>query len=150
MAEPSFEPLKLQARDGDGLAYISACVQDAIARIADMSYQPRLNRFVMVVTRFRWERAEAGREIGERVRAGLHFETVRQVRTRDIDMSDRGGLLPVLAVSAEDGAQGVEIELLFGGGATIVLSAEALDCRLRDLGEPWPTPSRPDHQLESP
>lgn len=147
MANPAPGLLKLHALDGDGLAYISACVQDAIACVADMSYQPRLNRFVMVVTRFRWERLQARRHNGERVRAGLHFENVRQVRTQDIDMSDRDGLLPMLAVSAEEGGQGAKIELLFGGGATIALSTEAVDCRLQDLGAPWPTPSRPDHQL---
>ena len=99
MSEDPAEFLQLHAMDADGLQYISACTQDAIARVADMGYQPRLNRFALVLTRFRWERAEARHENSERVRAGLHFETVTQVRTQDIDMSDANGLLPLLAIS---------------------------------------------------
>lgn len=148
MSDNPEEFLHLHAMDLEGLQYISACSQDAIARIADIGYQPRLNRFALVITRFRWERVEARHENSERVRAGLHFETVSHVRTQDIDMSDANGLLPLLAISAEEGAEGVEIKLLFAGGGTIWLTAEVIECQLQDLGGAWHTPIRPDHDLE--
>jgi hypothetical protein len=150
MDETRAQYLKLRADDAEGLQVISACVQDAIARVADMSFQQRLNRFVMVVTRFRWERVDQRHENSERIRAGLRFENVRHVSTQAIDMTDADGLLPLLAISAEEADDGVEIKLLFAGGGSIRLLAEIVDCQLQDMGESWHTPSRPDHQLEAP
>ena len=147
MAAPKPEYLQLHASDDEGLQIVSACVQDAIARIADMSFQPRLNRFVMVLSRFRWERVDPRHENSERIRAGLHFENVRRVDAQAIDMTDRDGLLPLLAISSSETDEGVEVKLLFAGGGTIRLTAEVVECRLQDLGDSWHTPSRPDHQV---
>ena len=56
--------LRLRADEAEDLAVISSCVQDAIARIEDMAYMPRLRRFAMVMTRFRWEVAdEMGKDV---------------------------------------------------------------------------------------
>jgi len=143
------EPLRLRAEDIEDLQIISSCLQDALARVADMRYDRHLNRFAMVVTRFRWERADQVRDGGERIRAGLHFEGVLNVRTRGIDMSDGEGLLPLLAVDAKPMGEQVEIDLSFGGGAGVQLTAEFVDCHLSDLGDGWPTPNRPDHDTAS-
>jgi hypothetical protein len=140
--------LRLRADDAEDLAVISSCVQDAIARIDDMSYLPRLRRFVMVMTRFRWEVAdELGKDGGMRVRCGLHFDDVLSVRSQGIDMADREGLLPLLAISCEPADHGFDVELQFAGGGTINLQAEAVSCHVSDIDEGWPTPSRPDHGL---
>jgi hypothetical protein len=57
MAHP--RPLKLRARDLDDMAVIAAMLQDAVVRPAEMTYLAREKRFVMVVSRFRWEHPEA-------------------------------------------------------------------------------------------
>jgi len=139
------KPLRLKADDAAGLAVISACLQDAIASVGDMRYQPTLRRFALVVTRFRWENAQSLRQGGQRVRCGVHFDNVLAVQSRDIDMGDPGGLLPLLAVECEPAGDDVAIRLEFAGGGELRLRAEYVDCRLSDIGESWPTPNRPDH-----
>jgi Protein of unknown function (DUF2948) len=51
-------PLKLRARDLDDMAVIAAMLQDAVVRPAEMTYLERDKRFVMVLSRFRWEDPE--------------------------------------------------------------------------------------------
>jgi hypothetical protein len=50
--------LKLRARDLDDMAVMAAMLQDAVVRPAEMTYQAREKRFVMVISRFRWEDPE--------------------------------------------------------------------------------------------
>ncbi len=49
------ETIKLRAEDTEDLAVIAACLQDAIACLAEMAYEPNERRFAFVVERFRWE-----------------------------------------------------------------------------------------------
>ncbi len=147
--------MKLEARDADDLAVVSSCLQDGLTRVADMAYQRGRRRFVLMVNRFMWERvhARAGgrmREGGERVRCGVHFDSVLDVRVQNIAQDDRDGLLPLLAVTSAETAAGVDITLTFAGGGAVLLRAEVVDCHLADIGEPWPTPSRPDHPDDAP
>ena len=149
MAEPMINSLlRLRAEEPADLAVISSCLQDAIARIGDMSFNRRLRRFALVATRFRWELAdEMGSEGGVRVRCGIHFDDVLRVHAKGIDMADKTGLLPLLAITCEDAAHGVTIQLQFAGGGSLRLEAEAVTCRMSDIDQGWPTPSRPDHGL---
>jgi hypothetical protein len=155
-------PIKLRARDPQDLEVLAAMLQDAIVRPADMSYRPREKRFVMTVSRFRWELPrgdgaardpepepqedvrfeEAGeRQLFQRVAAGLCFDRVRRVRTQNLDQRRRDEILSLLTVDAEPGA----ITLVFSGGARIRLEVSLIACHMEDLGEPWPTPWRPAH-----
>ena len=141
--------LRLRAEEADDLPVISSCLQDAIARIGDMSYNARLRCFALVLTRFRWELVdELGNEGGVRVRCGVHFDDVLRVQAQGIDMGDQTGLLPLLAVTCEDADYGVAILLQFAGGGSLRLEAEAVSCRMSDIDQGWPTPSRPDHNLK--
>ncbi len=68
MVEPRH--LKLRARDLDDMAVMAAMLQDAVVRPAEMTYQAREKRFVMVISRFRWEDPEvkpdpAGEEMSD-------------------------------------------------------------------------------------
>ncbi|MBT6430010.1 MAG: DUF2948 family protein [Rhodospirillaceae bacterium] len=126
--------LRLRAEDAADLEVISSVLQDAIARIEDMSHLPRLRRFAMVMTRFRWEVADEFRgEGGMRVRCGVYFDDVLRVRTQGIDMADREGLLPLLAITSEEADHGVTLQLNFAGGGTIVLEVEAVHCHISDI-----------------
>lgn len=150
--------LRLKARDEEDLRVLSAVLQDAIVPICDMGYQPAERRFVMIANRFRWEEADreppaprAANGDGptpdveapyERINCAVRFEGVDHVCCRSLNLKDRTQMLSVLAV--EPAGQGTVL-LHFAGGACVKLTVSALDCRLEDLGEAWPTVLRPCH-----
>lgn len=138
--------LKLKAEDVEDLQVISSFLQDALTRVGDMTYIADEGRFVVIFSRFMWENRDLapGAE-GMRVRTGLHFDHITGVSTQGIDQRDREGLLPLLAIVAETEGEGVKITFQFAGGGALRLNASHLSARLRDMGLPWPTPSRPRH-----
>ncbi|MEO1250083.1 MAG: DUF2948 family protein [Pseudomonadota bacterium] len=158
-------PLRLRAVAQEDVAFLSSCLQDAIAPIVDMTYEAADRRFVMVVNRFKWEAGavdpagddafgtDEDDELPEgasaywRTNCGLRIHGVSAVRHRGIDLNDRGAILNLLAVQAEPST----IMLDFSGGACLALTVERLDILLEDLGEPWLTFRQPDHaETDSP
>ncbi len=141
-------PLKLRAEDAEDIAVISACLQDALIELADMRWLEDERRFVLVASRFAWERPrvrEGKRFLYERVHCGVAFEEVTRVRMRGINRpADGGRVLELLAVSVEEGG----IHLLLAGGAEVRIEVAGIDCRLKDVGEPWPVIDRPRHPGE--
>jgi hypothetical protein len=162
--------LKLSARDAEDLAVISACVQDALVPIGEMTYLPAEQAFLLALNRFRWDRIDpnapeppvvSSRGSGppkdavfwepsdrgpayERVMSGLRFEHVTSVQTRGIDLRKRERILELLTIHAEPGAA----ILVFAGDATIRLEITELRCFLEDFGQTWPTRWRPYHPEE--
>ncbi|PKQ05230.1 MAG: DUF2948 domain-containing protein [Alphaproteobacteria bacterium HGW-Alphaproteobacteria-11] len=141
--------LRLQAEDADDLAVVSAALQDAVTKVADLAFLPSTRRFAMVVNRFRWEDAKNRREGGARARAGLHFEHVRSAQARNIAQDRPGGVLNLLAVRFEElnPPSGI-VTLVFSGGGELRLEVEALEVHLSDLGQIWETPNLPEHKLD--
>ncbi len=143
------ERLKLRALDGDDLAVVSACLQDAVVPLSEITYLPSERRFALVASRFRWENdgavggADSGTEaaVAERINCGVVFDRVTRARTRDVDLSDRGQTFDLLAVEIRGG----DIILVLGGGGEVRLEVERIVCHLQDIGEPWPTQWRPGH-----
>ena len=142
MSRPA--PLRLLAEDADDLAVISAAVQDAVARVGDIEWDARRRRFTLALNRYRWE--HPGALLGERVRAGLQFSSVINVKARNVRREPRDAVVELLAVSFEAGdPPGGEIRLAFAGGGDLVLQVECIDAALADVSQPWPTPSTPTH-----
>ena len=135
------ERLKLRATSIEELQVIAACIQDALAPLADMTWMQDQNRFAIVFNRFRWECA-GDRPPFERTHAMLSFQNVRAVQTSNIDRRRPDGLLSLLTMAPANDAV---VDLAFAGGATVRVDSEPLDCILEDLGEPWPTVWRPEH-----
>jgi hypothetical protein len=131
---------KLRAEDAEDLAVISACVQDALVSVRDLTYDRDARRFVVVANRFRREAAAAAPPF-ERTMCALAFDNVDSVTYRGFRRSDDERILSLLAIRPGDGI----IDLDFSGGATVRLSMAAIDCRAADIGEPWPTVWQPDH-----
>ena len=77
MTEP--DCLKLLALDDEDLAVLSAHVQDAVLKVADLVNLPKERRFALGMNRFIWEKAEGGRKNFERRRAALTFDRVLSV-----------------------------------------------------------------------
>ncbi len=79
--------LKLRARDLDDMAVMAAMLQDAVVRPAEMTYQAREKRFVMVISRFRWEDPEvkpdpAGEAVSDGESQAPEAQAVTQADTR--------------------------------------------------------------------
>jgi hypothetical protein len=139
-------PLKLRAEDAEDLSVLSAALQDAAVPVADMRYFPEERRFILAVSRYRWETDRGGKlgGTGERVASAVIFDKVAKVRRKGFDPKERTRILELLAIDA-----GTEhIDLLFAGEATIRLEIEAIACRLDDFGAPWATIFRPGHKLD--
>jgi hypothetical protein len=139
------EPLRLLAEDADDLAVISAALQDAVAQVGDLEWDPKGRRFTLALNRFRWE--APGAMLGERVRAGLQFGSVLSVKSRNLRREPRDAVVELLAVNFEAGdPPGGAIRLAFAGGGDVVLTVECVDAALADISQPWPTPSTPAHE----
>jgi hypothetical protein len=132
--------LKLRALDAEDLAVFSTVLQDALVPVAEMAWLPDERRFVLVANRFRWDGAAAGRSF-ERILSGLCVEDVATVQRRGFSTGEQDRILSLLALRSEGDALFLE----FAGGASIRLEVARIDCRLDDLGEPWPTRWRPRH-----
>jgi hypothetical protein len=141
--------LKLLALDTEDLEVISAHVQDAIVRVADMGYARGDRRFALLMNRFDWEADNARRGKGVRKRTALHFDAVQSVVTNGFDPSSAEGVLELLAITFTpiDGPAGI-IELSFAGGGTVRLGVECLEARMSDLGAAWAAAAKPSHALD--
>ncbi|KKC35291.1 hypothetical protein WH87_17035 [Devosia epidermidihirudinis] len=140
--------LKLIALDAEDLDVLSAHVQDAVVRVADMGYARADRRFALLMNRYDWETAK-GRDKGLRKRAALHFDAVQSVVTNGFDPASPEGVLNLLALTFHpvDGPAGI-IELSFAGGGTVRLGVECLEARLADLGAAWAASAKPAHVLD--
>ncbi|MFV2091589.1 MAG: DUF2948 family protein [Hyphomicrobiales bacterium] len=140
-------PLRLSAFDAEDLAIISAHLQDAVLKVGDMTFQPGEQRFGFIANRFDWMDGQ-DRSTGpyRRARAGVTFERVEAVRTRNIRQANADAVLELLAIRFEpaDAPSGVVL-LEFAGGGSIRLETECIEVRLEDLGPVWETKSRPAH-----
>src|SRR5262249_8563386 len=132
------------------LKVLSTHLQDALVRVGDIAYLPKKRRLLLSLNRFCWERVPAkvgGKDAYQRVTAGVELEDVLSVKARGMDRSDVEALLYLLAIEARLGEDGAgEIELEFAGGASLIAEVECVAVTLTDLGEPWLTDMRPEHE----
>ena len=149
--------LKLFALDEQDLAVISAHLQDAVVRIADLAYLPSQKRFVAVLNRFDWENCTAmapgkgkrGKTRYQRHRTALRFDRVLASQVKNINLSAKDTVLSLLAIqyqptAPETGPEGY-VFLTFAGQGTIRLQVECIEAELSDLGGSWETTRRPHH-----
>lgn len=136
-------PLRLLAQDEDDLAVISAALQDAVAKIGDINFEPKARRLTLAFNRYRWE---AGG--GDRVRSALQLAGVLSFQTRKIRRNAPDAVLEILAMTFAPGeAPGGVITLSCAGGGDLQASVECIDAVLADVSQPWPTPRKPAHEL---
>ena len=149
------EELKLVALDKDDIEIVSAHVQDALVKVADILWQPREHRFVVALNRFDWMNAADARGAKNpddaapdyrRCRTALRFERVNTCKCRDLDPLAKNAVLNLLAVEfAEREPPAGTVTLTFSGGAAIRLEVECLEAELVDLGEVFSAVLCPDH-----
>jgi hypothetical protein len=144
------DELKLVALDNDDIAVVSAHVQDALVRVADIFWQPSEHRFVMALNRFDWMTAADGKATRQadyrRCRTALRFERVTGCKCRNLDQTNKGARLNLLAVEfAEGDAPAGIVTMTFSGGGVIRLEVECLEAELADLGEVFSADACPNH-----
>lgn len=151
-ADADPRPLALKAEDEVDLRILSSLVQDAVLTGADISHDMKARRLALLVTRFRWEDAEAaqgeGREF-ERVRSLLVISDVMRVVSDGI-APDEETVLELLAIRWLPGDDGTgRLSLDFAGDGTILAEVECINLDLRDVTRPHravsgKAPSHPD------
>jgi len=149
MRSESPAPLKLLALDHEDLKILSAHLQDAVLRMADMAYMPAEKRFAAILSRFDWLAAEKndGKHSNlRRCRCALRFDRVIRAQVHKIRPGEPFAFAELLAVTyEEDGAPGGFVTLYFAGGGAVRLQVECIEAELRDLGDVWRTAMKPEH-----
>lgn len=138
--------LKLVALDGDDIEVVSAHLQDAVIKPADIRWRPGERRVVVALDRFDWEAASGQTPKFQRRRSALRFERVKSCKCRKVEQVAEPGPLNLLAVAfSEDDAPGGVVTLTFSGGAALRLEVECLEAELADLGPAWASECCPAH-----
>jgi hypothetical protein len=136
--------LRLQADDAEDLAVISAQMQDAVLKRADMQFDKKRRRFALIANRFAWDALPQR----ERRRTGLHFDDVTAVKVLGFEAAQASAVLSVLAITFEpkDDLKG-EVHISFAAGKQIKLEVDCLNATLDDLGGAWSTEHVPSHDV---
>jgi hypothetical protein len=138
--------LRLLAEDAEDIQIISAALQDAVARVGDIFYEPTARRLTIVFNRFLWERQ--GRAAEGRVRSALQLGSVMAVKARRLKRDPKDAVVELLALDFQPGDKpSGQVVLSFAGGADLVAEVECLDAVLADVSQPWPTRRSPRHEL---
>lgn len=147
MSDARFEdgreaPLNLGALDEDDLQVLAALTQDAVFPATEMTWNPKVRQFGLLLNRFRWEDGAARMKSPERVQSVLMFETVTAVASSGIDRRDKDMVLSLLSIdfSPTDSPSGHIVLTLAGDGA-IRLAVEAIEVSLKDVTKPYMAPS---------
>jgi Protein of unknown function (DUF2948) len=149
------DELKLVALDKDDIEVVSAHLQDAAVKVADILWQPSEHRFVMALNRFDWMSAVDAKTDAEanyrRCRTALRFERVLACKCRNVAQQNKDVWLNLLAVefAETDNPAGI-VTLTFSGGGVIRLDVECLEAELADLGEVFAAELCPDHFADGP
>lgn len=143
--------LRLVALDEEDLQILSAHLQDAVMKVADLDYQPQQKRFALAGNRFVWELPDKRgfrKHSFQRRRSALHFNRVNTIKATGIDRNKKDDVLSLLSIRfvAADAPAGT-IELTFSGNAAIRLNVECIEAQLTDLGPAWETNARPRHTV---
>jgi len=129
------DSVKFIALDKEDLEVVSAHLQDAEIRVADVHWRPGEKRLVLAVDRFDWPAAIASVPELRRCRAALRFERVLACKCKNVNPAGKDQVLNLLAVEfTESIPPGGVVTLTFSGGATLRLEVECLEAELADLG----------------
>jgi len=140
--------LRIIALEPDDLGVISAHMQDAVLKIADINFSPGSKRFILVANRFEAENADRS-NAGYRRQTGVRFSQVNAVRSRNIRQGVGEAVLSLLAIEFSPGQNAPDgvVKLIFSGDGTIELDVECVEAQMEDLGPRWSTANIPAHEM---
>ena len=138
------DELKLKAFDENDLIIISSLCQDSIIKDNEYDYDEKSKRFAILMNRFCHESNDQ-----QRIRTAIHFDYVENLKTRNINKDDRDETLVLLAIKFDETKKpSGSITLEFSGNKAINLLVENIEVFLTDIGDPWVTNKKPDHNNE--
>ena len=136
--------LKLKAFDEDDLIIISSLCQDSIIKEHEYGYDEKSKRFAILMNRFCHESNDQ-----QRIRTAIHFDYVENLKTRNINKDDKDETLVLLAIKFDETKKpSGSITLEFSGNKAINLLVENIEVFLTDIGDPWLTDKKPNHDNE--
>ena len=136
--------LKLKAFDEDDLIIISSLCQDSIIKEHEYGYDEKSKRFAILMNRFCHESNDQ-----QRIRTAIHFDYVENLKTRNINKDDKDETLVLLTIKFDETKKpSGSITLEFSGNKAINLLVENIEVFLTDIGDPWVTNKKPDHNNE--
>ena len=132
------DQLKFAVLDEEDLEVVSAHLQDAVVKVADLLWRPNERRVVVALNRFDWESAQSDKPEYRRRRSALRFERVLSCKCRSVDPAGKDAVLNLLTVefTETDSPSGI-VSLIFSGGAAVRMEVECLEAELVDLGPVW-------------
>jgi Protein of unknown function (DUF2948). len=133
--------LKLKAFDEDDLIIISSLCQDSIIKEHEYGYDEKSKRFAILLNRFCHESNDQ-----QRIRTAIHFDFVENLKTKNINKEYKDETLVLLAIKFDETKKpSGSITLEFSGNKAINLLVENIEVFLTDIGDPWVTNKKPDH-----
>src|SRR3981189_1100712 len=110
---------KLNARDADDLAVISAHVQDARVQASDIIWRQGEKRLVIGLNRLDWERTVSGEAAPPPPIPPLRFDRVVSCKSANIDLEAPQTVLELLGIEfhPEEAPGGSAVLLFSHGGA---------------------------------
>jgi hypothetical protein len=142
--------LKFVVLDEEDLEIVSAHLQDAVVKVADVLWRPQEKRVVVALNRFDWEGAQTRNPEYRRRRSALRFERVLSCKCKSVNPAGKDAVLNLLAVEfAETDSPAGVVTLIFSGGGAVRLDVECLEAELADLGQSWTTGTCPAHTIEA-
>ena len=136
------ERVKLRVEDAEDLVVLSALVQDAIVRVADVSFDNAGRALTIRMSRFSHEAEKAGR-----VLTGLRIDSILDLKVRGVNQNEQDAMMVLLEIKflpEDEGPDGC-VHLQFAGHGEIRAKVETLDILLADVSDARPTESVPLH-----
>ena len=118
---------KIIAKDSNGLRVISACCSEAKTKVEEIKFLKKNKIFLVLIERLNKEKDKK-----EKIKSICKFEFVDNVRSKNINQSDKNSILELLAIDLFKVGKNYEITLLFQNNAFITLSTEVLEATLED------------------
>ena len=106
---------------------ISACCSEAKIKIEDIKFLKKNKIFLLLINRVSKENDKK-----EKIKSICKFEFVDNVKSKNINQSNKNSVLELLAINLYKVEKNYEITLLFKNNAFITLYAEVLEITLED------------------
>ena len=119
---------KIIAKDSQGLQLISACCSQAKLRVSELRYLKKNQIFLIFLERHKKE----DKKNKQKVNSVCKFEFVENVKSKNINQSDKDLVLELIAIDLMKNSGKFEINLFFNNNSCITLLTEIIEVTLED------------------
>ena len=118
---------KIIAKDPNGIQVISACCSEAKVKVEEIKFLKKNKIFLLLI-----ERLNKEKDSKEKIKSICKFDFVDDVKSKNIDQSDKNNILELITLDLFKVGENYEITLLFKNNAFITLFTEVLEVTLED------------------